>query len=52
MEQKHTKEEILSILPLATLIALASSPFFLRAIKLSHTYHEKSLDLLQPMFLL
>ena len=36
---------ILSILPLATLIALASSPFFLRAIKLSQTFHEKSFDL-------
>ncbi|HDZ26523.1 hypothetical protein LCGC14_1124940 [marine sediment metagenome] len=36
---------ILSILPLATLIALASLPFFLRAIKLSQTFHEKSFDL-------
>lgn len=36
---------ILSILPLATLIALASFPFFLRAIKLSQTFHEKSFDL-------
>ncbi len=36
---------ILSILPLATLVALASSPFFLRAIKLSQAFHEKSFDL-------
>lgn len=36
---------ILSILPLAALIGLASFPFFLKAIKLSQTFHEKSFDL-------
>lgn len=35
----------LSILPLATLVGLASLPFFLKAIKLSQKFHEKSFDL-------
>ena len=36
---------ILSILPLATLVGLASLPFFLKAVKLSQKFHEKSFDL-------
>ncbi|MFQ6067734.1 MAG: prenyltransferase [bacterium] len=36
---------ILSILPFATLVGLASLPFFLKAIKLSQTFHKKSFDL-------
>ncbi|NIM58005.1 MAG: hypothetical protein GTO16_03550 [Candidatus Aminicenantes bacterium] len=36
---------MLSILPLITLTAIASSPFFLKAIKISQAFHEKSFDL-------
>ncbi|MFQ6031747.1 MAG: 1,4-dihydroxy-2-naphthoate octaprenyltransferase [Candidatus Zixiibacteriota bacterium] len=36
---------ILSILPFVTLVALASFPFFLKALKLSQKFHEKSFDL-------